>query len=239
MKLRHLIAVSCAAVFAFGSTGCVMHEGGFRVAHQPPPPPPPPVIHRGPEVVVATPPPRVVVAPPSRVVVAPQPTVITPPPAQHVPPGHSKFPQTPAGPIVSTPSGQAQMPPGHSRIPPGQAKKGVVVFTSQEREVICNHVKHSNAAVGHGQGNKHKGVPPGQAKKAARTVELPPNWQQQCVVGQVMPQEIYRHCEPLPQEVVVKLPPPPVGTIVVTLDSKAVRLAHATLEILDVFDVFH
>jgi hypothetical protein len=125
------------------------------------------------------------------------------------------------------------------KVPPGQAKKQVVVFTSQERQVIHAHCKKGNVTVAQGPGKKGKGVPPGQAKKAARSAQLPTNWQQQCVVGQIMPQEIYTHCEPLPQEVCVKLPPPPPGTIVVTLDSKVVRLAHATLEILDVFDVFN
>ena len=52
-----------------------------------------------------------------------------------------------------------------------------------------------------------------------------------------MSPEVYQHCEPLPAEVVVKLPPPPPDTVVVTLHGKVVRLARATLEILDVFDV--
>ena len=51
-----------------------------------------------------------------------------------------------------------------------------------------------------------------------------------------MPVEIYRRSEPLPQEVVVKLPPPPPNTILVTVDAKVFRLAKASLEILDVFD---
>jgi len=52
-----------------------------------------------------------------------------------------------------------------------------------------------------------------------------------------MPADVYAHCQPLPQEVVVKLPPGPPNTIVVTIDNRVVRLAQATLEILDVFDV--
>jgi hypothetical protein len=64
-----------------------------------------------------------------------------------------------------------------------------------------------------------------------------PGWQKKCVRGEVISAEVYKHCEPLPHEVVVKLPPPPPGTIVVTVEGKVFRLARATLEILDVFDV--
>jgi hypothetical protein len=110
-----------------------------------------------------------------------------------------------------------------------------VVFSTQEREVICAHLRGSAAPETHG---KHgKGLPPGLAKKEARGRELPPGWQHKCVRGAVIPQEVYRHCEPLPQEVVVKLPPPPPNTIVVAVDGRVLRLAKATLEILDVFDV--
>ena len=251
MKLRYCIALGSLGILAFSNTGCVVRQGGLRV-YSPPPPPPPPV-HRPAEVVIVRPAPPpvqrqtevIVVKPTTEVVVAPRhpavhPTIVrteppvSPPPVVVVtPPGHAE-----------TPPGHAQTPPGHTRIPPGQAKKQaepagrpVVVFTSQEREVICTHFKHANVTVAreaHGRG--HKGVPPGQAKKAYRRDNLPPEWEQRCVVGAVIPQEVYRQCEPLPQEVVVKLPPPPPDTIVVTIDTKIFRLARASLEILDVFN---
>jgi hypothetical protein len=52
-----------------------------------------------------------------------------------------------------------------------------------------------------------------------------------------MPVKIFEQCSPLPTEIVVKLPTPPPGTILVAIDGKVVRLTRATLEILDVFDV--
>ena len=52
-----------------------------------------------------------------------------------------------------------------------------------------------------------------------------------------MPDDLYGHCEPLPKELTVKLPPPPAGTILITIDGKVARLVKATREILDVFDV--
>jgi hypothetical protein len=67
-------------------------------------------------------------------------------------------------------------------------------------------------------------VIPAQKRSAAR-------------LGETMSQEVYKQCEPLPQDVVVQLPPSPPDTIVETVHGKAVRLAKATLEILDVFDL--
>ena len=57
------------------------------------------------------------------------------------------------------------------------------------------------------------------------------------MTGQIMPVEVYERTHPLPPELVVKLPPPPSGTITVTVGGKVVRLLQATREILDVFDV--
>jgi hypothetical protein len=113
----------------------------------------------------------------------------------------------------------------------------IIVFTPAEREVIRGYLRGGGDKHEHGKGKKGKGLPPGLAKKVARGGDLPPGWEKKCVRGERMSPEVYKQCEPLPQDVVVQLPPPPPGTIVVTLPGKAVRLAQATLEILDVFDV--
>ncbi len=110
-----------------------------------------------------------------------------------------------------------------------------VVISSSEREIIRNYVTSRTVAAR--PGAKPKGLPPGLAKKVARGGELPPGWQKKCVRGEIMPKEIFKLCEPLPGEVIVKLPGPPPGTIMVAIDGKVVRLARATFEILDVFDV--
>ena len=101
-----------------------------------------------------------------------------------------------------------------------------------EREVIRTYVQSQHVTT-----KKGKGLPPGLAKKVARGGSLPPGWQKKCVRGEIMPPDVYRQCHPLPQEVVVKLPPPPPGTILVTVHGKIVRLVKASREILDVFDV--
>jgi hypothetical protein len=84
-----------------------------------------------------------------------------------------------------------------------------------------------------------RSLPPGLAKKAAQGKPLPPGWQKKMQVGQVIPVDVYDQCEPLPPDLIVKLPPQPKGILTVTIEGKVVRLLEATREILDVFDVFH
>jgi hypothetical protein len=109
-----------------------------------------------------------------------------------------------------------------------------VVFSTGERDIIHSYVRSCTVAE---NGRKAKGLPPGLAKKVARGGQLPPGWQKKCVPGQILSAEVYKLCHPLPPELVIKLPAPPPGVIMVTIDAKVLRLAKATLEILDVFDV--
>jgi hypothetical protein len=48
---------------------------------------------------------------------------------------------------------------------------------------------------------------------------------------------VYAQAQPLPDVISRKLPPPPVGTILVTLDDKLVRLLEAPRLIVDVFEL--
>jgi hypothetical protein len=135
-----------------------------------------------------------------------------------------------------SPSEKPSSKPGEKVVQAKEPLIGVkVVITAEEREVIQKYVK--SVSIQAKPGKKAKGLPPGLAKKVARGGDLPPGWQKKCVPGTIMPAEVYKVCHPLPKEVIVKLPPPPTGTILVTVDGKVVRLAKATLEILDVFDV--
>ena len=83
----------------------------------------------------------------------------------------------------------------------------------------------------------YKLFPKGLAKKVARGGGLPPGWQKKCVVGWIMPPEIFVHCHPLPAEIAVKLPPPPPGTMLVCVSGKVVRMGKANHEILAVVDI--
>jgi hypothetical protein len=110
-----------------------------------------------------------------------------------------------------------------------------VRISDDERHVISGYVE--NYPEPDKRGKKSKQLPPGLAKKVARGEQLPPGWQKKCVTGQVMPVEVYEKVHPLPPDLVVKLPPPPSGTVTVVIGGKVVRLLQATREILDVFDV--
>lgn len=84
---------------------------------------------------------------------------------------------------------------------------------------------------------KKKKIPRGLQKKVARGGELPPGWQKKVARGEVMDPVVYERSRPLPPELVRTLPPQPQGTVIVTVEGKAVRLLEATLTILDVFDI--
>jgi hypothetical protein len=108
-------------------------------------------------------------------------------------------------------------------------------FSEEERRTIQVYAERYNALPG-----KHeRRLPPGLAKKVVRGGNLPPGWEKKCVVGETMPTEVYAECHPLPNELVVKLPPPPESAVTVTVavEGKVVRLVKATREILDVFDL--
>ena len=84
---------------------------------------------------------------------------------------------------------------------------------------------------------KKKKLPPGLRKKMARGGQLPPGWQKKVARGEVMDPVVYEHSRPLPPDLVRTLPPPPPGTVIITIEGKAVRLLEATRTILDVFDL--
>lgn len=115
-------------------------------------------------------------------------------------------------------------------------KGSKAVISIKEKEVIQTYVQNFNEE-GKG-GKKHKGgLPPGLQKKLDRGGQLPPGWQKKVCVGETMPPEVFKECKPLPKELTVKLPPPPLGTLTVSVDGKIVRLMEATKQILDVFEL--
>ena len=109
----------------------------------------------------------------------------------------------------------------------------VTVFTTQERQIIEKYVVTEQTK----DSKKAKKLPPGLAKKVAQGKSLPPGWQKKLNRGEVLSRDVYRECAPLPPVLASKLPPPPPGTVLVTVDGKILRLAEASLTILDVFDL--
>jgi hypothetical protein len=113
-----------------------------------------------------------------------------------------------------------------------------VSITVPERQVIQGYVASCVIREKHpGKGKKPKGLPPGLQKKLDRDGSLPPGWEKKFHKGEILPAEVYEQCHPLPREVVTQLPPPPPGTVLITIGGKVARILAATREILDVFEV--
>lgn len=106
-----------------------------------------------------------------------------------------------------------------------------------EMTVIRDYYRAHPAPAPEATAVKKKKLPPGLRRKVARGGALPPGWQKKVARGEVMDPAVYEHCRPLPSELVRSLPPQPRGTVMVTVEGKAVRLMEATLTILDVFDL--
>jgi len=133
-------------------------------------------------------------------------------------------------------------PPASSPVAPSPAASSPapswlqVEITPLEKEIVKEHI----ADIRQGQSKKpapDKTLPPGLAKKVARGGALQPGWQKKITRGEVMPPVVYAQAQPLPEVVIRKLPPPPAGTVLVTIDDKLVRLLEANRTILDVFEL--
>lgn len=84
---------------------------------------------------------------------------------------------------------------------------------------------------------KRKKLPPGLQKKVARGKALPPGWQKKVAAGESLDYQVYRQGESLPDDLLRRLPQPPIGSEVLRIEDKIIRLNSATRTILDVFDL--
>jgi hypothetical protein len=109
-----------------------------------------------------------------------------------------------------------------------------VAISESERHVIRAYVHNRVDA---SKGGKFNGVPQGLARKVSWSNKLPYGWEKNWIRGEVLPVEIHKHCQPLPHDIIVKLPPPPPGTVLLAVDGKVLRVAYPTYEILDLFNV--
>jgi hypothetical protein len=80
-------------------------------------------------------------------------------------------------------------------------------------------------------------LPLGLQQKVARGKALPPGWQKRVVQGHSLDYHVYRQGNSLPDGLLQRLPPPPVGSEILQIEDKIVRLNSATRTILDVFDL--
>ena len=147
----------------------------------------------------------------------------------------SRYP-TPTPPVATRADTPPPVRPPH-RYPQSEPWVDISI-TTQEREVIQGYMA---AQVREDQpmrkGKNPKSLPPGLQKKLARGGTLPPGWEKKFHKGEVVPVKVYEQCHRLPHDVLVKLPPQPSGTVLITVGGKVARVIAATREILDVFEV--
>ena len=115
-----------------------------------------------------------------------------------------------------------------------------VEIVNREREIIKNYY-HSNEGKyiksKKSKKSKKKKLPPGLRKKIERGGDLPPGWQKKVARGEVLDPEVYKHAEPLPPDLIEKLPPQPEDAEFLRVKGKIIRILKATRTILDVFDI--
>lgn len=107
-------------------------------------------------------------------------------------------------------------------------------FSPAERNLIRAHLLAQQRG---GAPQSKQPLPPGLQKKVARGKDLPPGWQKKLTPGQGIDEQIYRHGESLPDFLLRRLPPPPVGSEILQIEDRIVRLNSATRTVLDVFDL--
>ena len=111
------------------------------------------------------------------------------------------------------------------------------LFSDDDRRMIRDYYGHNyNGGYEH-EGKKKKRLPPGLQKKYERTGELPPGWQKKLQRGEVMSIDVYRYGRPLPIELERRLPIGPVGSKVLEVEGKIIRVIENTREILDILDL--
>lgn len=107
-------------------------------------------------------------------------------------------------------------------------------FNPAERNLIRAQLlglKHSASQ------QKHKDLPPGLQKKVARGKSLPPGWKKKVTPGRTLNYHVFRQGESLPDSLLRRLPPSPIGSEILQVENKIIRLNSATRTILDVFDL--
>ena len=103
--------------------------------------------------------------------------------------------------------------------------------------IICLAVALPAFAKNENKDKKQKSLPPGLQKKLERTGELPPGWQKKLVKGEVLESSLYEIGKKHPVKPGDYSLEPRVGTEVLRIQDKIIRIKNGTREILDVFGV--
>jgi Ni/Co efflux regulator RcnB len=105
-------------------------------------------------------------------------------------------------------------------------------FNPAERNMIRAHLIGEKRTT-----TKRQDLPPGLQKKVARGKPLPPGWQKKVAPGHSLDYQVYRRGESLPDALLGRLPPPPVGSEIIQVGEKIILLNSTTRTILDAFDL--
>ncbi len=117
---------------------------------------------------------------------------------------------------------------------PSHAGKG----KSKEHKKHKKHKrdKHERHFSSREQGNiqsYYRSLPPGLAKKLRRGGQLPAGWQKKVSVGQPIPHEYLMYAKPVPRELEYQLSAGPVGSKILQLADRVVRIEAGTNMVLD------
>jgi hypothetical protein len=122
----------------------------------------------------------------------------------------------------------ASLPVYAATLPPSKSVE--VPITPRERQLIRTYLASLHS-------KPPRPVPTGLTRLGAGTRNrLGAGWEEKLVKGRILPAEIVRECSPLPKELTLRLPPAPLGTVLVAIDGKVIRVARTSFEVLDVFD---
>jgi hypothetical protein len=118
-------------------------------------------------------------------------------------------------------------------------EKSERVFSHSERSSIEGYYREESRGKHKDKGGKHKqkNLPYGLQKKLQRGGELPPGWQTKVARGEVLDDEILRHSERLPDDLVRRLPVLRDGTEIRRVGDKVVRVMEGNGTVLDVIDL--
>jgi len=104
-------------------------------------------------------------------------------------------------------------------------------FSVKEHELIQDYYHR------HRYDSGRTTLPKGLEKKYQRTGELPPGWQKKINRGEVLPVDIYNYGHELPVDLRRSLPLGPVGSKIIEVEGKVIRLMESTREIIDILEI--
>lgn len=115
----------------------------------------------------------------------------------------------------------------------GKEKKEKKQKHQKKQKHKKEHKKHFSS---HEKGDIQKyyhNLPRGLAKKLRRTGELPRGWEKKVSVGQAIPNEYLQYASPVPYELETQLSVGPIGSKLLQLSDRVIRVEAGTNMILD------